>query len=114
MFLLSTTDDIGKIDEITANSLIISDYNRTKSGVDSVDQKCASYITQRIIRKRLLEIFFRLLDITGINSEIIFNNSNSLEPPPRRRKCLTELGLSLMEDHLAYRAKIKTLPKNIF
>lgn len=106
-------DDTGEIDVRTNKPHIILDYNRTKSGVDTVDQKCASYTTQRVTKRWPLAIFFRMLDIAGINSEIIFNNNKSLEEPPRRRKFLTKLGFDLIEDHLKERAKLQTLPKDI-
>lgn len=113
VILLSTMHDNNEIDEETQKPEIILHYNRTKCGVDTVDQKCSSYTTQRITRRWPLAIFFRILDIAGINSEIIINSNRPADTPPRRRKYLTSLGLSLMENHLKERAKIKTLPKDI-
>ncbi|CAH2003549.1 unnamed protein product [Acanthoscelides obtectus] len=110
VIILSSFDDKGEDDEATNKPTIILDYNRTKSGVDTVDQKCASYTTQR---RWPLAIFSRILDITGINAEIGFNNTKPTEESPRRRKFLNELGVSLMEHHMAERAKIITLPKDI-
>lgn len=54
-----------------------------------------------------------MLDIAGINSEIIYNNTRPLVDPPRRRIFLTELAFELFEDHLKDRAKIPTLPKDV-
>ncbi|KAJ8927587.1 hypothetical protein NQ314_019932 [Rhamnusium bicolor] len=113
VILLCTIDDKGEIDGATNKSNIILDYNKTKGGVDMVDQMCASYSTQRITRRWPLAVFFRILDIAGMNSQIIFNNMQLLEKTPRRRKYLSELGVSLMEDHMKERAKINTLPKDI-
>ncbi|CAH1961038.1 unnamed protein product [Acanthoscelides obtectus] len=110
VIILSSVDDKGEVDEATNKPTIILDYNRTKSGVDTVDQKCATYTTQRTTRRWPLAIFFRILDVTGINAEIGFNNTKPTEESPRRRKFLNELGVSLMEHHMAERAKIITLP----
>lgn len=113
VILLSTMHDAIEIDETTKKPQIILDYNSTKCGVDTVDQKCASYTTQRITRRWPLAIFFRLLDIAGINSEIIYNNTKPSVVPPRRRIFLNELAFELFEDHLKDRAKIPTLPKDV-
>lgn len=53
--------DEAEIDETTNKLQIILDYNKTKCGVDTVDQKCASYTTQRITRRWPLAIFFECL-----------------------------------------------------
>lgn len=112
VILLSTIDDKGEIDGATNKPNITLDYNKTKGAVDTVDQICASYSTQRITRRWPLAVFFRILDIAEINSQIIFNNTKLLEKTPRR-KYLSELSVSLMEDHVKERAKINTLPKHI-
>ncbi|KAJ8972575.1 hypothetical protein NQ314_000102 [Rhamnusium bicolor] len=113
VILLCTIDDKGEIDGAINKPNIILDYNNTKGGVDTVDQICASYSTQRITRRWPLAVFFRILDIAGINSQIIFNNTQLLEKTPRRRKYLSELSVSLIEGHMKERAKINTLPKDI-
>lgn len=116
VILLSTMDDTGEIDQITKKPDIILNYNKTKCGVDTVDQKCTSYTTQRITRRWPLAIFFRFLDIVGINSEVVFTDTNTtpqVAPPRRRRRFLTTLGFQLLEDHLKERAKILTLPRDI-
>ncbi|CAH1996523.1 unnamed protein product [Acanthoscelides obtectus] len=105
--------DVTLVSHETQKPEIILHYNRTKSGVDTVDQKCSSFTTQRITRRWPLAIFFRILDIAGINSEIIINNNRPADTPPRRRKYLTSLGSSLMENNIKERAKIETLPKDI-
>lgn len=113
VILLATIDDKGEIDEATNKPNIILDYNRTKGGVDTVDQMCTTYTTQRNTNRWPLAIFFRILDIAGINSEIAYNSTKPLETPPRRRIFLNDLGLSLIQDHMEERAKISTLPKDI-
>lgn len=99
-------DDMGEIDATTGKPQIILEYNKTKSGVDTVDQKCASYTTQRITRRWPLALFFRMLDI-------VFNSNRPSESHPRRRKFLCQLGFDLIEEHLKQRATIQTLPKDI-
>ncbi|XP_050293794.1 uncharacterized protein LOC126734284 [Anthonomus grandis grandis] len=75
---------------------IITFYNSTKSGVDTVDQLCATYNTSRNSRRWPLTIFFRLLDVAGINARIIyyFNAKENI----KRRVFLKKLGLALISD----------------
>lgn len=54
---------------------IISFYNNSKAGVDTLDQKCAIYSTGRRTRRWPMAIFFRILDICGANAFIIFSNT---------------------------------------
>ena len=60
VILLSTVDDTGEIDVVTNKPNIILDYNSTKGGVDSVDQKCASYTPRR--RIYLTKLDFDLIE----------------------------------------------------
>ncbi|KAH1021445.1 hypothetical protein HUJ04_010958 [Dendroctonus ponderosae] len=88
------------------------DYNATKGGVDTVDQMCASYSTSRITRRWPLTVFFRHLDISGINSNVIFK-FNNINNKDRRRVFLKNLALQLMEYHLKQRSLIERLPKDL-
>lgn len=51
---------------------IISYYNSTKGGVDALDEKCSIYSTERT-RRWPLAIFYRLLNISGVNSYVLYN-----------------------------------------
>lgn len=104
--------DYDDIDAETNKPQIILDYNRTKGGVDTVDQKCSTYTTKRKTSRWPLSLFFRMLDIAGINSEIIFNFNNPGDVC-RRRKYLTKLAFQLIESQLKERVQLKNLPKDI-
>lgn len=91
---------------------IINFYNETKGGVDSLDQKCACYKTGRRTRRWPQAVWFRILDIGGVNSNVIFNgtvNNKSLE----RRIFLTALGQGLIEPHLRRRSQENNLPREL-
>lgn len=60
-------EDVQKID-------IISYYNRTKGGVDKLDEKCSVYCSGRRTRRWPMAIFYRLLDISSVNSFISYNS----------------------------------------
>lgn len=62
---------------------VITYYNTHKYGVDIADQMCATYSVQRNTQRWPMMVFFRLLNISGINSQIIYLG-NQLESMPRR------------------------------
>ncbi|KAG5870234.1 hypothetical protein JTB14_029108 [Gonioctena quinquepunctata] len=99
-------------DDGTQKSLVNSDYNATKGGVDTVDRMYASYSTSRITRRWPLTLFFRHLDICGLNSRVIFEFKNIDNKDRRVLKKI--LPYELMEDHLKDRAQIKSLPEDVF
>lgn len=60
-------------DETINKPEIIAEYNRTKGGVDTVDQMCSNYSAQRRSRRWPMAIFFALINISaGVNSFILY------------------------------------------
>ena len=51
VLLLSTLHNDDKVDEKTQKPEIITDYNKTKGGVDTVDQLCKTYTVKRSTRR---------------------------------------------------------------
>ncbi|XP_025207174.1 piggyBac transposable element-derived protein 4-like [Melanaphis sacchari] len=117
VILLSTMHDgPGDINEETGKPEIIHDYNKTKSGVDTVDQKCSVASTARNTRRWPLALFFRFLDMAGVNSHILYvaNNISMYNYRKfRRLPFLQRLATNLLEEHLKERAKVKGLPKDV-
>lgn len=78
-----------EMDSETGKPEMIIDYNKTKGGVDEVDKKCSNYSTSRRTRRWPMAIFYRLIDISGINSYVLYNDcdnskkiiSTSIETP---------------------------------
>jgi hypothetical protein len=112
VLLLSSMHDTDETDPETQKPVVILDYNRTKGGVDTVDQLCSTYSTARKTRRWPMVVFFRELDIAGINSFKIFLANNPTKICTRR-KYLTDLAMQLMDEHLRVRAKLWCLPKDI-
>ncbi|XP_049763322.1 uncharacterized protein LOC126091970 [Schistocerca cancellata] len=71
--------ETAEIDTATGKSVVNLDYSATKGGVYTVDYMCTSYSTQRTTRRWPLELFFRYLDIAGINSQVLFFAKKSRE-----------------------------------
>ena len=76
---------------------IVTFYNGTKGGVDTADELCETYSVTRKSRRWPLTIFFSMLNIAGINAQIIYkaNTDNS----DRRRLFLKKLALKMSSCH---------------
>jgi len=114
VLVLSTLHNDDKIDEETGDARkpeIVTFYNATKGGVDTVDQMSSLYNCARNTRRWPIFIFYRLLNIAGINGFIIYcKNGNKTM---KRRTFLKKLCLELVDDHIKKRATIVTLPKQL-
>ncbi|XP_022183154.1 piggyBac transposable element-derived protein 4-like [Myzus persicae] len=113
VILLSTMHHDSKIDVETRKPEIIMDYNCTKDGVDTVDKMCAAYSVSRITKRWPLVIFYSLMNIAGINAQVLFSYYKHNNAPKIRRLFLKTLAFDLMKEHLASRAQISSLPSDI-
>lgn len=113
VILLSTMHSDSTVDPETGKPLIILDYNSHKGGVDTVDKMCSTYSVSRRTRRWPMVLFFQLLNIAGINSQILYNAANINNPQKYRRVFLKELSLALMRPHLSERAEIQSLPLDL-
>lgn len=113
VILLSTMHCDAAIDPVTNKPDIIMDYNSCKGGVDTVDKMCGTYSVLRRTRRWPLVLFFQLVNIAGINSQILYNAIHIEDGHKYRRIFLKELAISLMKPHLSERATLRTLPSDI-
>ncbi|XP_045449984.1 piggyBac transposable element-derived protein 4-like [Melitaea cinxia] len=105
VLVISTMHHDNSIDVMTGDKRkpeMITFYNRTKGGVDVVDELCANYDVSRNSKRWPLTFFYSLLNMAGINSYIIRKENCSL-PNLKRREFLRVLGLKLVENHLRTR-----------
>jgi len=112
VLVLSTLHDKNEADDETGMPVQVMDYNATKGGVDTVDLMCSRISTSRRTKRWPMIIFFRYLDIAGINSMRIYQINNCLETFGRR-KYIFNLAIELMDENLRERAKICSLPKDL-
>lgn len=108
----SNSNDIDSTTGDAKKPEIISFYNTTKGDVDTVDKMCGTYTVGRRCKQWLLVIFFRILDIAGINSQVIFV-SNNPETKTVRRLFLRGLGLDLLKLQVSKRVTTKTVPRSL-
>ncbi|KAJ3646387.1 hypothetical protein Zmor_005897 [Zophobas morio] len=88
---------------------IITFYNGTKGGVDTVDELCSTYNVARNTRRWPMVLFYSIMNMAGINGQIIYmaNNPNSNLV---RRKFLKQLAVKLADEHLKRRSLTKNVP----
>lgn len=112
VLLLTSMHDDDSIDVETRKPDVILDYNYSKGGVDTSDQMEAKYSVARVSRRWTQCLFYTLMNIAGINAQIIFK-ANKGNPRIIRRNFLKNLSLQLMENWFKERATIMTLPRDI-
>ncbi|UYV82603.1 hypothetical protein LAZ67_22000093 [Cordylochernes scorpioides] len=106
---ISSMHHDNKCDETTGKPDIIMDYNLTKGGVDTIDQMVSNFSTSRRSRRWPLALFYALLDITALNSYIIFNYQIDKKDQKERSTFIVDLRRSLIDEHLATR-NLNSLP----
>lgn len=92
---------------------IISFYNSTKGGVDTVDKMLSCYSTKRKCNRWPMAVFSNIIDISALNAFILFKDVNpewKTTQKHKRRKCfLHELALALAKNYIQKR---RNEPKN--
>ena len=112
MLLLSTLHSDQEIDLISGKPQIILDYNKTKGGVDTLDQMCAIFSSGRSTKRWPTAAFWCLVDIMGVNSFIIFKHySSNRDIIPIQAKNRREFIYSLGEE-LTFPLMISRLDSN--
>lgn len=91
---------------------IVCYYNKTKSGVDLLDMKSALYSSNRRTRRWPLVIFYTLINVSCVNSFILYLCYRQ-NPTIKRRDFIESLAMSLIEPHLRRRIVIPNLPRDI-
>ncbi|XP_042856157.1 uncharacterized protein LOC122242824 [Penaeus japonicus] len=112
--LISSMHRDKKIDEATGEDKkpeIITFYNSTKGGVDVVDMMMDKYSVSRNSRRWPLTVFFALLNISCVNSYVLYvhNPQNTL----KRRKFIKQASFVLLQDTLKRRCQNMRLPKSL-
>lgn len=112
VLLLSTMHPEGDKPNSVVLPEIIDFYNRTKGGVDTFDQLAHRYTVARKTRRWPLRIFYNLLDIVGINSNVLHKGSQAPEKEsiPNRRSFLKNLARDLVTPLMRERLEIRSLP----
>lgn len=73
VILVSSMHNDKVVDEDTKKPKIILYYNPTKGGVDEADKKCSIYSSSRRTIRWPMVVFYRIVDLSGINAHILYN-----------------------------------------
>lgn len=111
VILISSMHHNNVIDSDTNKPEIIMYYNSTKGGVDEADKKCSIYSSSRRTRRWPMVLFYRVLDLSGMNSYILHNMHQSKEVD--RGDFLKTLARSLVVPHMQRRVAIRNLPREL-
>lgn len=114
VLMLSTMHHDSSIDKCTKEVKkpeMITFYNATKGAVDTMDKKTENYTVARKSCRWPLTVFYSILNIAGLNSQIIFQENTQIKMS--RLSFLKNLSRQLMEDQLKYRMTLDMLPRTI-
>lgn len=81
---------------------IITYYNNTKGGVDSLDEKCTIYSSGRRTRRWPMAIFFRMVDISSVNSYLLHQSYRD-NPKLTRYNFIKQLAMQLVKPEMERR-----------
>ncbi|GBL92721.1 General transcription factor II-I repeat domain-containing protein 2A [Araneus ventricosus] len=115
VILLSTMHHNAAIDGRTGEEKkpeILTFYNATKLGVDTVDQLCSLYNVARNTRRWPMAIFYAFLNVTGLNSYVIYT-ANQQTTYTVRKLFLKSLASDLVKDFVKRRLYTSKLPREL-
>ncbi|GIY52569.1 piggyBac transposable element-derived protein 4 [Caerostris darwini] len=92
---------------------IIAFYNSTKGSVNVVDDLCETYDVARNTHRWPMMIFYALLNIAGINSQILHTCNNGETKQMARRSFLKELAISLTDKEIKRRGVLTNIVPEI-
>lgn len=109
VLLVSSMHHNKSFDTETQKPTIITDYNMSKGGVDSLDKMCANYSTARKTHRWPMRLFYALLDITGVNCHVIYNSFRENQKFYNRGDFMKSLAKDLVTPHMQNRLAISSL-----
>lgn len=118
VILLSTMHHSNAIDvQNKKKSEINLYYNRTKGGVDTLDQMCHAFTVRRKTRRWSQAQFYNIIDVCGIAAKVIwlnlYPNWNQAKLNSRRKLFLKELAKALVIPNIQRRSKLFLSKSNV-
>lgn len=112
VLLISSMHHSKENDSSSNTPEIISFYNNTKGGVDTVDQMCANYSSSRRTRRWTMAVFCRILDMSAVNG-FILHQSYRKRKVMERADFMKGLAKQLIEPYLKLRVVNTRLPRSL-
>ena len=103
--LLSTLHRDGSIDEETGKPEIITYYNQSKGGVDTLDQLIRCYSCKGKPNRWPVALFYNMLDIAAYNSYLLYANRHPEFRMAHKKQARREF-LKLLTDQLLPPVKV--------
>lgn len=100
VIVLSTAHHDAKFNPWTKKPIIIEQYDAAKNAIDIMERTCAIYSVSKKTKRWPLAVFFVLLDVAGVNAQILYNASQTKFLQKYRRGFLKTLALALLKPHL--------------
>ena len=100
------TIDIPKDDNPKTKPQMVLTYNKTKGGVDTMDQMAMNRTCKRQTKRRPMVLFFNMLDTSGLAAHVLFKNKH---PGDKRASMqdragfLRSVGKELMAENMSRR-----------
>lgn len=91
---------------------IITDYNKTKIGVDLVDQMCEKYNVARTTKRWPMVVFYNLLNISGINACCVYK-ANHPDEKVLRSDFIEKFAWELIKPQIEHRSTIPSIPREL-
>ncbi|XP_072378647.1 uncharacterized protein [Diabrotica undecimpunctata] len=111
VLLISSVHHSIEVDAYNGLPEINSFYNLTKEGIDAMDEKCVKYSCRRRICRWPMAIFYKIVDVCGVNSYIMFTSIP--ENNWTRFKFIETLADELVSSHLHRRYEMLTLQRQL-
>lgn len=111
---MSSMHQMPDVDDVTKKPEMILLYNRTKIGVDLLDQRCSNYTTARRTRRWPLAVFYRMLDISASNCYVVSLSTQAQgQKVESRFKFMKRLAEQLTRPHMERRENNVKIQRNI-
>ncbi|GFO23343.1 PiggyBac transposable element-derived protein 4 [Plakobranchus ocellatus] len=107
VLLLSTTHNKGDISEGGKPDIVLA-YNKTKGGVDAMDQMAHAFTTKRKSKRWPMVYFYNIIDLASIASRVVFRfkfpTDDLSKDDNRQRFNLKSVARALVVAHIQRRA----------
>lgn len=112
MILLSSSHCSASIDELTGDQrkpVMITDYNRSKGGVDTLDENVETFSCRRKTCRWPLLLFYNLLDVAAYNAYVVMLKNGYRGS---RSDFLRHLTLQMARPMMLFRAQQQRVSSN--
>lgn len=109
VLLLSTYHHAPEVDPESGKSEINLFYNKTKGGVDTLDQLCHAYTVQRRTNRWPFAFFMNLINVAGVAANVIYKTTFQVQSSTKfsqRKKFLHDLTEQLVHEQIKRRSRI--------